>query len=134
MKPSLLLVILVIAIIAIVVVVFYNFQSESSLNYQYLAGKNDKLSKYVKSGYCVRGSGFVYFSTEANSSQSKLHILTLNNEIVGLRLIWPASKGWAPYSDMPQNITVNVSSVPSYTQTIYFKKPPTAEDCASALA
>ena len=103
------------------------------LKYEDILAKNPNLAVYTKSPNCIENVGFVYFSPHlATANKARVSILTFNDEIIGIISAWPASEGWFPHADQPEDNPINIRDIPSYTQAIYFKDPPTAEDCAIA--
>lgn len=122
--------VVVIAFIAGIVMTFYYLQfydGPKQLKYEDVITKNPKLTAYVKSQQCREKFGFVFYSPD-----SRVSLLTFNGEVIGIVMVWPASEGWNTYADQPQENPINARNSLVYTQTIYFKTPPTAVDCAVA--
>jgi len=107
--------------------------SVTTLDYKDLLAKNPKLSFYTKSANCTERFGFVYSSPKATKTNtSRLNILTLGGNVVGIAAIWPASYGWFSYTNQPKGKPITIGGIQSYVQTIYFADPPSAADCAAA--
>lgn len=73
---------------------------------------------------CVAGRGFVF--GDGNS----IRMLVFDDKVVGVRIVRNASWGWSPAYDQARDKAINGV----YSQTIFFKKPPTQEDCDRAGA
>jgi len=86
-------------------------------------------------GNCSAGRGY-NFSAEAPNHPStypKMNLRVFNGEVIGFLFELDAKEGWKPWYDQPEGKpTAHDGSVKHYTQTIYIKKGPTAEDCKAS--
>lgn len=100
-------------------------------------GPDLKIPPYYKpgSGGCSPGRGYS-FSAEAPaypSTYPKLNLRVFNGEVIGFIVEVEAKEGWKPWYDQPEGKpTKHGDSPPHYTQTIYIKKGPTAEECKAS--
>jgi hypothetical protein len=100
-------------------------------------GPDLKIPPHYKpgSGGCSPGRGY-NFSAEApnySSTYPKLNLRAFNGEVIGFVIEVPAKEGWKPWYDQPEGKpTQHDNSPPHYTQTIYIKKGPTAEECKAS--
>lgn len=107
-------------------------QDSLRLKYEDILEQNPLLANYTKSSTCREKLGFVYFNPAATIlGKPRVNLLTFNDEVIGVMLVWPAGDGWLPSADQKNKVPANISGVLSYTQRIYFKSAPTALDCAS---
>ena len=84
------------------------------------------------SGGCSPGRGYSFSAEAPNhpSTYPKLNLRVFNGEVIGFTFEVPAKEGWKPWYDQPEGKpTSHDGSIEHYTQTIYFKKGPTAEEC-----
>lgn len=101
-----------------------------TLRYDSLSERNPSLSLYSRAATCRENLGFVYgLGSKISIPKSRLNILTFNGEIIGALISWPSPEGWAPYANQPEGKPINTGGAEIYTQTIYFKDPPTKDDC-----
>ena len=97
-------------------------------------GPDLKIPPHYKpgSGGCSPGRGYS-FSAEAPNNPStypKVNLRVFNGEVIGFTFEVPAKEGWKPWYDQPDGKpTSHDGSIDHYTQTVYFKKGPTAEEC-----
>src|SRR5262245_10413273 len=100
-------------------------------------GPDLKIPPHYKpgSGGCSAGRGYSFSAEAPNypSTYPKLNLRVFNGEVIGFTFEVPAKEGWKPWYDQPEGKpTEHDGSIPHYTQTIYFKKGPTAEECKSS--
>jgi len=99
-----------------------------------LLGPDLKIPSYYKpgSGQCSAGRGYS-FSAEAPdypSTYPKLNLRVFNGEVIGFLFEVDVKEGWKPWYDQPEGKPTAHGHGPAhYTQTIYIKKGPTAEEC-----
>jgi hypothetical protein len=105
--------------------------SEFVLKYTELVNANPKLLNYINFPTCSPYSGFVHYF-EASRDNSSISILTVNNEVRGIKYIWPSRQGWSILADQVEGNPANSNGIDYYTQTIYFGKEITAEECQGA--
>ena len=125
----------IVSLLAGILISFYYFSNvgASVLKYEDILNKNPKLSVYTKGELCREKLGLIYGSLAASGAgKSRLNVLTFNGEVIGILFVWPAGEGWFSHADQREGSPIDTGGVSSYTQTIYFKDPPTAEDCAIA--
>jgi len=97
-------------------------------------GPDLKIPPYYKagSGRCSPSRGY-NMSAEAPgypSTYPKMNLRVFNGEVIGFLFELDAKEGWKPWYDQPEGKpTGHDGSVQHYTQTIYIKKGPTAEEC-----
>jgi len=96
-----------------------------------------KIPPYFKpgSGGCNPGRGYTFGAEAPNyaSTYPKLNLRVFNGEVIGFTFEVPAKEGWKPWYDQPEGKpTEHDGSIPHYTQTIYFKTGPTAEECKAS--
>ena len=87
------------------------------------------------SGGCRPGGGysFVADASDYASTYPKLILRVFNGELIGIVLEVGAEAGWKPWYDQPDGKPVSHGGGPAhYSQAIYMKKPPTAEECAAS--
>lgn len=86
-------------------------------------------------GACRAGRGYT-FSAEApnhSSTYPKLNLRVFNGEVIGFIFELDAKEGWKPWYDQPDGKpTAHDGSIQHYTQTIYIKKGPTADECKNS--
>lgn len=83
-------------------------------------------------GSCSPGRGYSFGAEAPNhpSTYPKLNLRVFNGEVIGFTFELDANGGWKPWYDRAEGKpTVHDGSIKHYTQTIYFKKGPTAEEC-----
>lgn len=100
-------------------------------------GPDLKIPPHYKPGNsrCSPGRGYSFSAEASNypSTYPKLNLRVYNGEVIGVVFEVPAKEGWKPWYDQPEGKpTAHDGSHDHYTQTIYFKKGPTAEDCKLA--
>jgi len=104
--------------------------SSEKIKYEDILNRNPALGNYTKADNCREDLGFVYSPPEsAYIGKPRIGVLTFNDEIIGVEFVWPASEGWFSYADQTKDNPELINDMPSYTQKIYFKKPPTLQDC-----
>ena len=70
---------------------------------------------------------------ELSFQYPKVNLRVFNGEVIGFTFEVPAKEGWKPWYDQPEGKpTAHDGSIQHYTQTIYLKKGPTAEECKAA--
>lgn len=87
------------------------------------------------SGGCTAGRGYSFSAEAPNhpSTYPKMNLRVFNGEVIGFIFELEAKEGWKPWYDQPEGKpTVHDGSIQHYTQTIYFKKGPTAEECKAS--
>ena len=100
-------------------------------------GPDLKIPPYYKagSGRCSPGRGY-NMSAEAPgypSTYPKMNLRVFNGEVIGFIFELEAKEGWKPWYDQPEGKpTAHEGSIFHYTQTIYIKKGPTAEECKAS--
>jgi hypothetical protein len=100
-------------------------------------GPDLKIPPHYKagSGTCSPGRGYS-FTAEAPhhpSTYPKVNLRVFNGEVIEFTFEVPAKEGWKPWYDQTEGKpTSHDRSIPHYTQTIYFKKGPTAEECKAS--
>ena len=97
-------------------------------------GPNLKIPPHYTSGSnrCSPGRGYSFTAEAPNfpSAYPKLNLRVFNGEVIGVIFEVPAKDGWKPWYDQPEGRpTAHDGSHEHYTQTIYFKNGPTAEEC-----
>ena len=100
-------------------------------------GPDLKIPPHYKpgSGSCSAGRGYSFSAAAPNypSTYPKLNLRVFNGEVIGFLFEVDAKEGWKPWYDQPEGKpTTHEGSPPHYTQTIYIKKGPTAEQCKAA--
>ena len=86
-------------------------------------------------GDCRAGRGYTFIAeaTGHPSTYPKLILRVFNGEIIGMVFEADASAGWRPWYDQPKGEPISHGGGPAhYSQAIYVKRPPTAEECASS--
>ena len=84
---------------------------------------------------CSPGRGYSFSAEAPNhpSTYPKLNLRVFNGEVIGVVFEVPAKEGWKPWYDQAEGKpTAHDGTHEHYTQTIYFKKGPTAEQCNQA--
>jgi len=62
-----------------------------------------------------------------------MNLRVFNREVIGFLFEVDAKEGWKPWYDQPEGKpTARDGGQEHYTQTIYIKKGPTAEECKSS--
>ena len=87
------------------------------------------------SGGCRPGGGYSFSANTPDhpSTYPKLILRIFNGELVGMIFEVDAAAGWKPWYDQPKGRPISHGGGPAhYSQAIYLKKPPTAEECASS--
>ena len=102
-----------------------------------ILGPDLKIPPHYKpgSGSCSAGRGYSFSAAAPNyaSSYPKLNLRVFNGEVIGFIFELDAKEGWKPWYDQPEGKpTEHDGSVKHYTQTIYIKKGPTAEECKAS--
>jgi hypothetical protein len=97
-------------------------------------GSDLKIPPYYKpgSGACSPGRGYSFSAEAPNypSTYPKLNLRVFNGEVIGFQFEVPAKEGWKPWYDQPEGkATSHDGSIDHYTQTVYFKKGPTVDEC-----
>ena len=100
-------------------------------------GPDLKIPPYYKagSGRCSSGRGY-NMSAEAPgypSTYPKMNLRVFNGEVIGFLFELDAKEGWKAWYDQPEGKpTSHDDGHAHYTQTIYIKKGPTAEECKAS--
>ena len=100
-------------------------------------GPDLKIPPHYKpgSGGCRPGRGYS-FSAEApnhSSTYPKMNLRVFSGEVIGFIFELDAKEGWKPWYDQTEEKpTEHDGSIKHYTQTIYIKKGPTAEECKTS--
>lgn len=87
---------------------------------------------YKPGNRCSPGRGYSFSAEAPNypSTYPKLNLRVFNGEVIGVVFEVPAQEGWKPWYDQAEGKpTAHDGSHEHYTQTIYFKKGPTGEEC-----
>lgn len=90
---------------------------------------------YTVGKSCSPGRGYSARAEAPNhpSTYPKMNLRVFNGEVIGFIFELEAKEGWKPWYDQPEGKpTAHEGSVPHYTQTIYIKKGPTAEECKAS--
>ncbi|MGH7775513.1 MAG: hypothetical protein ACREQA_25075 [Candidatus Binatia bacterium] len=99
-------------------------------------GPENKIPPYYKAGgRCSPGRGYNASAEAPNypSTYPKMNLRVFNREVIGFLFELDAKEGWKPWYDQPEGKpTTHEGGPPHYTQTIYIKKGPTAEECKAA--
>lgn len=100
-------------------------------------GPDLKIPPHYKagSGGCRPGRGYTFSAEAPNyaSTYPKMNLRVFNGEVIGFVFEVPAKEGWKPWYDQPEDKPqTHGGSIPHYTQTIYIKKGPTAEECKAS--
>ena len=100
-------------------------------------GPDLKIPPYYKpgGGSCSPGRGYSFSAEAPNhpSTYPKLNLRVFNGEVIGFIVEIDAKEGWKPWYDQPEGKSTHHDSGPAhYTQTIYVKKGPTAEECKAS--
>jgi len=99
-------------------------------------GPDLKIPPYYKaSTSCSAGRGY-NASAEAPghpSTYPKMNLRVFNGEVIGFLFELDARDGWKPWYDQLEGKPTQHDDSPGhYTQTIYIKKGPTAEQCKAS--
>jgi hypothetical protein len=99
-------------------------------------GPDLKIPPYYKaSTSCSAGRGY-NASAEAPghpSTYPKMNLRVFNGEVIGFLFELDTKEGWKPWYDQPEGKPTKHDDSPAhYTQTIYIKKGPTAEECKAS--
>ena len=87
------------------------------------------------SGSCSPGRGYSFSAEAPNypSTYPKLNLRVFSGEVIGFIFELDAKEGWKPwYDQLEGKPTAHDGSIQHYTQTIYIKKGPTAEECKAS--
>ena len=87
------------------------------------------------SGDCRAERGYTFSAQAPNhpSTYPKLNIRVFNGEVIGFIFELDGKEGWKPWYDQPEGKpTAHDGSIQHFTQTIYVKKGPTAEECKAS--
>lgn len=100
-------------------------------------GPDLKIPPHYKPGEggCRPDRGYTFSAQAPNfpSTYPKLNLRVFNGEVIGFIFELDAKEGWKPWYDQPEGKpTQHDKSPPHYTQTIYIKKGPTAEECKAS--
>lgn len=104
---------------------------------EFVLGSDLKIPPHYKpgGGNCSPGRGYSFSAEAPNhpSTYPKLNLRVFNGEVIGITFELEAKEGWKPWYDQAEgNPTVHDGSIKHYTQTIYFKKGPTVEECKAS--
>jgi hypothetical protein len=102
-----------------------------------MLGPDLKIPPHYKpgSGECRAGRGYTFSAQASNypSTDPKMNLRVFNGEVIGFVFELDAKEGWNPWCDQPEGKpTAHDGSIQHYTQTIYIKKGPTAEECKAS--
>ena len=99
-------------------------------------GPDLKIPPHYRAGKrCEPGRGYGFTAEAPNhpSTYPKMNLRVFNGEVIGFIFELEAKEGWKPWYDQPEaKATSHDGSSPHYTQTIYIKKGPTAEECKAS--
>lgn len=87
-------------------------------------------------GGCRPGAGYSFIAEAAGhpSTYPKLILRVFGGEVIGAVFEADAAAGWKPWYDQPAGRPVSHGNGPAhYSQSLYFKPPPTADDCARSV-
>lgn len=109
----------------------------SARSAEVVLGPDLKMPPYYEpgSGGCTPGRGYSFSAKASNypSTYPKLNLRVFNGEVIGFIFELDAKEGWKPWYDQPEGKpTAHDGSIQHYTQTIYIKKGPTAEECKAS--
>lgn len=109
---------------------------EGSSSAQVILAPDLKIPSHYRAGKrCDPGRGYGFTAEAPNfpSTYPKLNLRVFNGEVIGFIFELDAKEGWKPWYDQPEGKpTAHDGSIQHYTQTIYIKKGPTAEECKLA--
>jgi hypothetical protein len=102
-----------------------------------ILGPENKIPPYYKAseGGCRPGRGYSLSAQATNhpSTYPKMNLRVFNGEVIGFVFEVDAKDGWKPWYDQPEGKpTSHDGSIQHYTQTIYVKKGPTADECKAS--
>lgn len=92
---------------------------------------------YVVKHHCMPDRGFVAVAEAPGypSTYPKLNLLVFKGEVIGVLFEAEEKDGWKPWYNQPEGKATSHDGSPShYTQTLMFKKGPTAQECKAATA
>lgn len=100
-------------------------------------GPDLKIPPHYKAGSsgCHPGRGYTFSAKAPNYSSTypKMNLRVFNGEVIGFVMEVTAKEGWKPWYDQPEGKPLKHEEGPlHYTQTIYLKKGPTAEECKAS--
>lgn len=90
---------------------------------------------YVVKHHCMPDRGFVAVAEAPGypSTYPKLNLLVFKGEVIGVLFEAEEKDGWKPWYNQPEGKATSHDGGPAhYTQTLMFKKGPTAEECKAA--
>ena len=96
-----------------------------------------KIPAHYKLGHggCRPGGGYSFIASASGhpSTYPKLILKVFNGEIIGMIFEAGVESGWKPWYDQPREKPISHGGGPvHYSQAIYMRKPPTAEECAAS--
>jgi hypothetical protein len=102
-------------------------------------GPELKIPPHYKPGAsgCRPGRGYTFTPQAAGfpANYPKMNLRVFNGEVIGFVFELDAKEGWRPWYDQSEGKpTEHDGSIKHYTQTIYIKKAPTAEECQVSSA
>ncbi|MBX9826599.1 MAG: hypothetical protein K2Y27_16610 [Xanthobacteraceae bacterium] len=90
---------------------------------------------YTVSGGCRPGGGYSFVASAPGhpSTYPKLILRVFKGELIGMIFEAGTESGWKPWYDQADGKPVSHGSGPAhYSQAIWLKTPPTAEQCAAS--
>lgn len=90
---------------------------------------------YKPTGGCRPGHGYSFVASAPShpSTYPKLILRVFKGELIGMIFEAGAETGWKPWYDQPNGKPVSHGDGPAhYSQAIWLKTPPTAEQCATS--
>ena len=102
-----------------------------------MIGPENKIPPYYKAGggRCSPGRGYNFSAEAPNypSTYPKMNLRVFNGEVIGFLFEVDAKEGWKPWYDQSEGkATTHEGGEPHYTQTIYIKRGPPAEECKAS--
>ena len=120
--------------IGIIAIILMGFVLTETYAAEVILGQDLKIPPHYRpgSGTCSAGRGYSFSAEAPNypSTYPKLNLRVFNGEVIGFIVEIEAKEGWKPWYDEPEGKpAAHEDGHPHYTQTIYIKKGPTAEEC-----
>jgi hypothetical protein len=84
---------------------------------------------------CRPGAGYSFIAEAPGhpSTYPKLLLRVFDGEVIGIVFEADAEAGWKPWYDQPAGKPISHGNGPlHYSQSLYFKSAPTADDCAKS--
>lgn len=84
---------------------------------------------------CRAGAGYSFIAEASGHSSTypKLILRVFDGEVIGVVFEADATAGWKPWYDQAAGKPISHGNGPAhYSQSLYFKSPPTADDCSKS--